>query len=55
MRLTGASQARAYAAIDRLEAAGVLRRITESRRDMAWAAGDVLDDADLMVDRLRVG
>lgn len=55
MRLTGASQPRAYAAIERLEEAGVLRRITESRRDMAWAAGDVLDEADLMVDRLRFG
>lgn len=55
MRLTGASQARAYAAIERLESAGVLRRITESKRDMAWAAGDVLDEADVMVDRLRIG
>lgn len=55
MRLTGASQPRAYAAIERLEEAGVLRRITESRRDMAWAAGDVLDEADVMVDRLRFG
>jgi Fic family protein len=54
-RLTGASTARAYAAIERLEEAGVLRRITESRRDMTWAAGDVLDEADLMVDRLRFG
>ncbi|HUX69862.1 MAG TPA: Fic family protein, partial [Cellulomonadaceae bacterium] len=53
MRLTRASQPRAYAAIERLEEAGVLRRITESKRDMAWAAGDVLDEADLMVDRLR--
>ncbi|ADG73073.1 filamentation induced by cAMP protein Fic [Cellulomonas flavigena DSM 20109] len=52
-RLTGVSTARAYAAIGRLEEAGVLRRITESRRDMAWAAGDVLDEADLMMDRLR--
>lgn len=55
MRLTGASQPRAYAAIERLEEAGVLRRITESKRDMAWAAGDVLDEADLMLDRLRFG
>ncbi|MDQ0425596.1 MULTISPECIES: Fic family protein [Cellulomonas] len=54
-RLTGVSTARAYAAIERLEDAGVLRRITESRRDMAWAAGDVLDEADVMVDRLRFG
>lgn len=53
VRLTGASQARAYVAIERLEDAGILRRITESRRDMTWAAGDVLDEADLMLDRLR--
>lgn len=55
MRLTGVSQPRAYAAIERLEEARVLRRITASKRDMAWAAGDVLDEADLMVDRLRFG
>lgn len=52
-RLTGSSQARAYSAIDRLLESGVLRPITESKRDMAWAAGDVLDEADLLVDRLR--
>jgi Fic family protein len=54
-RLTGVSQARAYAAIERLVAAEVLRPITQSRRDMTWAAGDVLDEADLMVDRLHRG
>jgi Fic family protein len=53
-RLTGASQASAYDAIARLERAGILRRITESRRDMTWAAGDVLDEADEMVARLQV-
>ncbi|HWJ85151.1 MAG TPA: Fic family protein [Cellulomonas sp.] len=53
-RLTGASQASAYEAIARLEGAGVLRRITESRRNMTWAAGDVLDEADEMVARLQV-
>ncbi len=52
-RLTGASQARAYATVERLVEADVLRPITQSRRDMAWAAGEVLDEADLMVDRLR--
>ncbi|MEP7763053.1 Fic family protein [Sanguibacter sp. 25GB23B1] len=52
-RLTGASQARAYATIERLVDADVLRLITQSKRDMAWAAGEVLDEADLMVDRLR--
>lgn len=54
-RLTGVSQARAYAAIERLAGAGVLRPITASKRDMAWAAGDVLDEADIMADRLRFG
>lgn len=53
-RLTGASTARAYTAIERLVEAEVLRPITQSKRDMTWAAGDVLDEADLMVDRLRV-
>ncbi|GIG23959.1 Fic family protein [Cellulomonas denverensis] len=53
-RMTGASPARAYAAIERLVDAEVLRPITQSRRDMAWAAGDVLDEADLMVERLRL-
>lgn len=55
MRLAGASRSRAYAAIERLEEAGVPSRITESNRGMAWAAGDVLDEADAMVDRLRFG
>lgn len=53
-RMTGASPARAYAAIERLVDAEVLRPITQSRRDMTWAAGDVLDEADLMVERLRL-
>jgi Fic family protein len=54
MTMTGASQARAYAAIERLVDAEVLRPITQSRRDMTWAAGEVLDEADLMVERLRL-
>ncbi|MBF5083634.1 hypothetical protein [Quadrisphaera sp. INWT6] len=53
-RPTGASTARAYATTTRLVEAGVLRPITASRRDAAWAAGDVLDEADLLVDRLRL-
>ncbi|WP_454049889.1 Fic family protein [Cellulomonas sp. Marseille-Q8402] len=54
-RLTGVSPARAYVAVERLVEAEVLRPITESKRDMAWAAGEVLDEADLMLDRLSVG
>ncbi|PWJ50276.1 Fic family protein [Quadrisphaera granulorum] len=53
-RLTGASAARAYVAIERLVEAEVLRPITASKRGAAWAAGDVLDEADLLVDRLRL-
>lgn len=45
-RLTGASQASAYDAIARLADAGVLRRLTLSRRDTVWVAGDLLDEAD---------
>lgn len=53
-RMTGVSQARAYATIERLVEADVLRPITQSKRDMTWAAGEVLDEADLMVERLRL-
>jgi hypothetical protein len=49
------SPARACAAVARLVEAEVLRPITESKRDMTWAAGEVLDEAHLMVDRLRFG
>lgn len=53
-RLTGTSVAGAYKAIDRLVEAGVLRPLTQSQRYMTWAAGDVLDEADDLVSRLRV-
>ncbi|MCL2467331.1 MAG: Fic family protein [Micrococcales bacterium] len=52
-RLTGASSAAVYDAVSRLVAAGVLRPITQSRRDVTWAAGEVLDEADALQDRLR--
>ena len=52
-RLTGASTARVYRALHALEDRGILRRITESRRHMTWAAADVLDEAEIMLDRLR--
>jgi len=52
--LTGASQSSAYDAVARLEGAGILRTITESRRQRTWAAGEVLDEVDALVDRLRV-
>lgn len=52
-RLTDASQSAAYEAIGRLEGAGVLRRITESERNMTWAAAAVLDEADVLLDRIK--
>ncbi len=51
-RLTGASQASAYDAIVRLAQAGVLRRLTVSRRDTVWVAGDIIDEADRVLERL---
>jgi hypothetical protein len=51
--LTGASQASAYEAIVRLARAGVLRRLTLSRRDTVWIAGDVIDEEDRV--RARLG
>lgn len=53
-RLTGASTPRAYATVSRLEEAGVLRPITQSRRNMTWVAADVVDEADSMLERLRL-
>jgi Fic family protein len=53
-RLTGASEAAAYRAIDTLVEAGVLRLITESRRNRAWAAGAVLDEAEALIRRLAL-
>lgn len=51
--LTGASQASAYEAIVRLARTGVLRRLTLSRRDTVWIAGDVIDEEDRV--RARLG
>jgi Fic family protein len=44
--LTGASESRAYAAIERLYAAGVLRPLTDRKRNQVWGAGLVLDELD---------
>lgn len=53
--LTGASAAAAYRALERLEEAGVLRRLTESRRDTLWGAADVLDEADRIIAGIAAG
>ncbi len=50
--LTGASQASAYEAIARLAEAGVLARVSPTRRDTAWAAIDVFEAAQALVTEL---
>ncbi|MDR1294127.1 MAG: hypothetical protein LBK59_04105, partial [Bifidobacteriaceae bacterium] len=54
VRLTGVSEAAAYRAIGALVGAGVLRPITESKRNQAWAAGAVLDEAEALIRRLAL-
>jgi hypothetical protein len=51
-RLTGASPASSYGAIATLAEAGVLRRLTRTRRDTVWAAADVIDESDRLIARL---
>ena len=51
-RLIGASPASAYDAIAKLAQAGVLRRLTRTRRDTVWAAADVIDESDRLIARL---
>ncbi|WIB12195.1 hypothetical protein [Curtobacterium sp. MCPF17_052] len=41
------------AVIDDLVAAGVLRPVTERRRDRAWVASDVLAELDALAERIR--
>jgi len=51
-RLTSASQASAYDAIATLAEAGVLRRLSRSRRDTVWVASALIDEADEVTARL---
>ncbi len=43
----------AYNAIAKLEEAGVLRNIGKGSRGQAWAAGDVLDETETLVERIN--
>jgi Fic family protein len=45
-RVAGGGESSVYAAIERLVAAGVLRPLTERRRNQVWGAADVLDELD---------
>lgn len=51
-RIAGVSDLAARTAISTLERAGVLRSISDRKRDRAWAAGDVLDEAESLVGRI---
>ena len=53
--LTGASQASAYDAIARLAEAGVLARVSPTKRDTAWAAMDVFEASQNLIDELSGG
>lgn len=52
-RLVGASASSTYAAIEHLVTAGVLHPITASKRNLAWAATDVMDEIESLNIRLR--
>ncbi|WP_223585436.1 Fic family protein [Microbacterium sp. OVT16B] len=56
-RLSGAKTAQAYAAIERLAEAGVIREITGRKRDRVWVAADLLaelDDLDRRIQRRMI-
>ncbi|GAA1146782.1 Fic family protein [Microbacterium natoriense] len=56
-RLSGAKTAQAYAAIDRLAEARVIREITGRKRDRVWVAADLLaelDDLDRRIQRRMI-
>lgn len=52
-RLVQASPSSTYAAIQQLVAADVLHPITESKRNLAWAATDVMDEIESLNLRLK--
>lgn len=46
LRAVGGSASSVYAAIERLQATGVLRPLTNRKREQVWGAGDLLDELD---------
>lgn len=51
--LIDASRSSVFAAVERLQAAGILRPLTNRRRDRVWGAGSILDELDDL--GLRIG
>ena len=52
-RTAGVSSTAAYDALDRLVEAGILHELTQSKRDRAWAATEILAEIDALNARLR--
>lgn len=50
--VAGVAESSVYGALDRLTAAGVIAPITQSKRNKAWAATEVLDEVDRLTRRL---
>jgi Fic family protein len=54
VRSTGGSSSSVYAAISELQAAGVVRPLTNRTRDQVWGVADVLDELDDLGARIGV-
>lgn len=50
--LTGAARSSVFDAVSRLVAAGILRPLTERKRDQVWAAADILAELDDLDQRI---
>lgn len=53
-RRLGVPTASAYRAVERLASAGIVRRLTDRRRNQVWGAADVLDELDDLGVRIGV-
>jgi Fic family protein len=51
-RWAGVSSSNAYAAVDRLVAAGILRPLTDRKRSQVWGASAILDEVDALGHRI---
>ncbi|QWT22812.1 Fic family protein [Subtercola sp. PAMC28395] len=54
IRFTGAPSSSIYAAMERLEAAGIIHQVTNRQRDKVWGATQVLDELDELTKRIAV-
>jgi Fic family protein len=54
-RFSGAGRAQAYQAVERLEAAGVIREVTSRKRGRVWVATDLMTELDDLDARIQSG